>query len=225
MGSVTVATCLWAVDKLSKTKKRVDLNAVNQLLQIENSGYDMSTRLWNIAKSGLLKKEKPEGKLANFYTITEEGTSYLIENKDTLQKPGTIRMTIKAVKPRKKKEPTPPQADPALSQSATQALDEMSILLDANDKMNIALEKVEEILSDLLDEIDINAISVDVLGMPLIDAQKRKWKGLFASIAKVVFDNALTHTQIRKFHAEIDETLRAKYGEQNKDKDNKQRKG
>ena len=101
-----------------------------------------------------------------------------------------------------------------MSVSATKAFDEFSVVVEANDKMNTALERCEEVLSEILDELDIDAISVDILGMPLIDAQNKKWKGLFASIAQLVFDNAVTHNLIKNMHIQVDTVLREKYGKQ-----------
>ena len=193
---------------------------VTQYIGIDPTTYDMSTRLWNITNAGHLSKIKKKGERLNYYAMNKSGETFLVANSDCIQPKGQLELIpAKEAKPRKTlKKPAPipkPEPEPILSVPANKAFEEMSALIEANDKMNTALEKAEGIFAELLDEINLDAISVDILGMPLIDARKKKWKGLFASIAQLVFDNADTHSLITDFHLQLDEVLREKYGHEN----------
>lgn len=214
--TVSIATILHTV---AKSPHAMSHSSISEAVGIDPTKYDMATRLWNIADKGYLIKEKIGGR--NVYKISKEGGDYLKANKDKVQEPGNFNpVKRKAIKKRnaaKKPEPEPIQQELTLSKTSAAAFDGISDLINFNEEMNHALEAIEAILSDVIAAAEDSTPSLDLLGMPLIDARKKKWKGIFADIANVVFDNADTLTFITELHQEIDETLRGKYDYQDAD--------
>ena len=215
--AVTTATILNA---FSKQNKACTNNEILAFVGLTRDQYDMSTRLFNLAQNGYLKKTKKKGEHRNLYEVTPKGMVHLRDHSAEIQRSGQLELLPKAKAKVKINKPViqPPELEPVLSSSATKAFDELSILITANDAMNTALEKCEQILTDVVDDVDIESISQDILGMPVVDARSKKWKGLFASIAQLVFDNAATYDLISDIQSQLDMTLREKYGEQSESK-------
>lgn len=203
------------IDCLANSAKSMTANEVADALKIDKTKYDMNTRLWNLGNQNLLKKRKSGRR--NKYSPTKIGLDFLEANKDEVQEPGKFEIIEK--KPytprgsynKKKPEPEPKEEEQVLSKVSTAAFEGISDLINFNEEMNQCLETVEMMLAQIIDTAEENSPANDLLGMPLIDARKKRWKGIFADIAQVVFDNADTLELIKKIHDEIDGILRVKY--------------
>lgn len=211
---VTAATIL---SVLAKESRPIPGRMIAKQVEIDPTQYDMSTRLWNLSNKGLLKKEKRKGSNINLYSINKEGKAYLQDHKAEVQTIGQyefipIKPHKKRKSPAKKKpEPVPKEEEQILSKASTAAFDGISDLININEEMNQALESVANILAEIIENAEEVIAANDLLGMPLIDARKKKWKGIFADIAGIVFDNADTLELIKATYQTIDEILRVKY--------------
>lgn len=209
-GAINIATIL---DVVKTHGKPIAHQAITAALHVESLDYDMATRCWNIWNKGYLQKKKAGSKHLNLYTLSEDGEKFLKEWKDEIQKPKDIQFIPKKefMSRSQKKKPAPaPEQEQVLSKTSLAAFDGIETIITANEAMNEALEECEHILNEIIKKELINA-SDELLGMPLVDARNKKWKGLFANIANVVFDNADTMAMIKDIHSNIDTVLRAKY--------------
>ena len=201
------------IDLIEKTRPLTHTE-VADLIKIDPTEYDMSTRLWNMAKSGLLKKTKFPGDRRNRYTVTPQGKEYLKHHRFEIQKPGKYK-PIKAGST-KKHQPTPQQKPQdeqlLLSKISMTATEGIGQLVELNEALNLSLEQAEEILCNTIGEGEKLLGNADkILGMPLAEARKKNWPGIFNDVAQLALDNIETLSTIKELHAKIDDMLRNKY--------------